>query len=166
MLACAMLSGGALRAASEEDEALLDVVTAGEENVSDERCFTVDEAKKVIDDVFAKESAFRKTPGREDAVKRLVDDGMATLVSYEADDEPWKKLPPGQSRKRKTVYELVLKWMETDLQDLEEDRGRARIRHGRGAGRGAVNKITVKSDGTTETSGGWMWGCDFAYAFG
>ena len=165
LLACAMLYGGALRAASDEGEALLDVVTAGEENVSNERCFTVDDAKKVIDDVFAKESEFRKNPGRVEAVKRLVYDGMATLVSYEADDLSWNELPSGQSRKRKTVYKLVLKWMEAGLQDLEEDCGRARIVHGRGAERGAV-KITVKSDGTTETSGGWMWGCDFASAFG
>jgi hypothetical protein len=165
LLACAMLYGGALRAASEENEALLGVVTNCEENVSNARCFTVDETKKVIDDVFAKESEFRKNPGRVEAVKRLVDDGMATLVSYEADDEPWKKLPPGQSRKRKTVYKLVLKWMEAGLQDLEEDCGRARIVHRGGAERTAT-RITVKADGTTEACSGWMSGDNFASVFG
>jgi len=165
LLACAMLFGGMLRAASKEDEALLDIVSQRYENVSNRCCFAADEAKRLIDEVFAKTPVFQR-PGRAAATKRLIDDGMATLVSYEADDVSWNEPPSGQSRKRKTVYELVLKWMETDLQDLEEDRGRARIRHGRGAGRGAVNRITVKSDGTTETSGGWMWGYDFAYAFG
>ena len=165
LLACAMLYACALRAASKEDAALLGVVTNCEENVSNARCFTVDETKKVIDEVFAKEFAFRQNPGRVEAVKRLVDDGMATLVSYEADDESWKKLPPGQSRTRKTVYELLLKWMEAGLQDMEDDRGRARIVHRERAEREAA-KIVVKSDGTTEAHSGWMSEDDFARAFG
>ena len=49
-----MLFGGMLRAASKEDEALLDIVSQRYENVSNRCCFAADEAKRLIDEVFAK----------------------------------------------------------------------------------------------------------------
>ena len=75
-----------LAATAGEDEVLLDVATNYATNVSQARCLSAEDAKKAIDEVFAKAPVYRK-PGRIERVKRLIDDGMATLVRYEADRE-------------------------------------------------------------------------------
>ena len=83
VIAASVLS---LAATAGEDEVLLDVATNYAQNVSQARCLSAEEAKKTVDEVFAKASVYQK-PGRAERVKRLIDDGMATLVRYEADRE-------------------------------------------------------------------------------
>ena len=134
LLACAMLFGGMLRAASKEDEALLDIVSQRYENVSNRCCFAADEAKRLIDEVFAKTPVFQ-LPGRAAATKRLIDDGMATLVSFEAD--VWNSHNGNDAEDqdapslRHKLYELALKWMESGY--TEEHDGKGRIWHRNGA---------------------------------
>ena len=100
VIAASVLS---LAATAGEDEVLLDVATNYATNVSQARCLSAEEAKKTVDEVFAKASVYQK-PGRIERVKRLIDDGMATLVRYEADREWGDSETADESLKRKTVY--------------------------------------------------------------
>ena len=142
-----------LAATAGEDEVLLDVATNYAQNVSHARCLTAAEAKKTVDEVFAKAPVYRK-PGRIERVKRLIDDGMATLVQYEADRERGDSETADESLKRKTVYKLFKKWMETELP--ENDGGKARIHDRLGAGTDG-DEVAVYADGTTETSREWLY---------
>ncbi|MBQ3746534.1 MAG: hypothetical protein II863_03885, partial [Kiritimatiellae bacterium] len=142
-----------LAATAGEDEVLLDVATNYATNVSQARCLSAEEAKKTVDEVFAKASVYRK-PGRIERVKRLIDDGMATLVRYEADRERGDAESADESLKRKTVYKLFKKWMETELP--EDDGGKARIHDRLGAGTDG-DAVAVYADGTTETSLEWLY---------
>nr|MCR5839801.1 hypothetical protein [Kiritimatiellia bacterium] len=113
-LAAVAASVFSLAATAGEGEVLLDVATNYAQNVSQARCLSAEEAKKTVDEVFAKASVYQK-PGRIELVKRLIDDGMATLVRYEADRERGDAESADKSLKRKTVYKLFKKWMETEL---------------------------------------------------
>jgi len=142
-----------LAATAGEDEVLLDVATNYATNVSQARCLSAEDAKKTVDEVFAKASVYQK-PGRAERVKRLIDDGMATLVRYEADRERGDAESADKSLKRKTVYKLFKKWMETELP--ENDGGKARIHDRLGAGTDG-DEVAVYADGTTETSREWLY---------
>ena len=139
-----------------EDAAVLCIVTSRYSNVSNARCLAPDEANMVIDEVFAKVPAYSRFPGRTEATKRLIDDGMATLVSFNADDCSRSSIVP----ERKTFYELALKWMEVGY--TEEYNGKGRIWHKDGATRCDGTSIEVDWKGKVESSfcGGI---CDFQF---
>lgn len=143
-----------LAATAGEDEVLLDVATNYAQNVSHARCLTTAEAKKTVDEVFTKVPVYQK-PGRAERVKRLIDDGIATLVRYEADRERGDSETADESLKRKTVYKLFKKWMETELPE-DDWGGKARIKDRRGAWTDG-DEITVYADGTIETSFEWLY---------
>lgn len=147
-----------LAATAGEDEVLLDVATNYAQNVSHARCLTAAEAKKTVDEVFAKTPVYQK-PGRAERVKRLIDDGMATLVRYEADREWGDSETADKSLKRKTVYKLFKKWMETELPE-DDYGGKARIEDRMGS-RAEGDQVAVYADGTIETSYGWLPEGDF-----
>ena len=140
-----------LAATAGEDEVLLDVATNYAQNVSHARCLTAAEAKKTVDEVFAKTPVYQK---RAERVKRLIDDGMATLVQYEADRERGDSETADKSLKRKTVYKLFKKWMETELPE-DDYGGKARIEDRMGS-RAEGDQVAVYADGTIETSYGWL----------
>ena len=142
-----------LAATAGEDEVLLDVATNYAKNVSHARCLTAAEAKKTVDEVFAKTPVYQKA-GRAERAKRLIDDGMATLVRYEADREWGDSESADKSLKRKTVYKLFKKWMETELPE-DDCGGKARIHDRLGAGTDG-DEVAVYADGTIETSYGWL----------
>ena len=152
-LAAVAASVFSLAATAGEGEVLLDVATNYAQNVSQARCLSAEDAKKAVDEVFAKAPVYRK-PGRIELVKRLIDDGMATLVQYEADRERGDAESADKSLKRKTVYKLFKKWMETELP--ENDGGKARIHDRLGAGTDG-DEVEVYADGTTETSREWLY---------
>ena len=152
-----------LAATAGEDEVLLDVATNYAQNVSQARCLSAEEAKKTVDEVFAKASVYQK-PGRIELVKRLIDDGMATLVRYEADRERGDAESADKSLKRKTVYKLFKKWMETELPE-DDYGGKARIEDRMGS-RAEGDEVAVYADGTIETSYGWLPEGDFINLFG
>ena len=139
-----------------EDAAVLCIVTSRYSNVSNARCLAPDEANMVIDEVFAKVPAYSRFPGRTEATKRLIDDGMATLVSFNADDCSRSSIVP----ERKTFYELALKWMEVGY--TEEYNGKGRIWHKDGATRCDGTSIEVDWKGKVKSSfcGGI---CDFQF---
>ena len=143
-----------LAATAGEDEVLLDVATNYATNVSQARCLSAEDAKKAIDEVFTKVPVYQK-PGRAERVKRLIDDGMATLVRYEADREWGDSETADESLKRKTVYKLFKKWMETELPE-DDCGGKARIHDRLGAGTDG-DEVAVYADGTTETSREWLY---------
>ena len=147
-----------LAATAGEDEVLLDVATNYAQNVSHARCLTTAEAKKTVDEVFAKTPVYQKA-GRAERVKRLIDDGMATLVRYEADRERGDSETADESLKRKTVYKLFKKWMETELPE-DDYGGKARIEDRMGS-RAEGDQVAVYADGTIETSYGWLPEGDF-----
>ena len=153
-LAAVAASVFSLAATAGEGEVLLDVATNYAQNVSQARCLSVEEAKKTVDEVFAKASVYQK-PGRIELVKRLIDDGMATLVRYEADRERGDAESADKSIKRKTVYKLFKKWMETELPE-DDCGGKARIHDRLGAGTDG-DAVAVYADGTTETSREWLY---------
>ena len=152
-----------LAATAGEDEVLLDVATNYAQNVSHARCLTTAEAKKTVDEVFAKTPVYQKA-GRAERVKRLIDDGMATLVRYEADRERGDAESADKSLKRKTVYKLFKKWMETELPE-DDYGGKARIHDRLGAGTDG-DEVAVYADGTIETSYGWLPEGDFINLIG
>ena len=152
-----------LAATADEGEVLLDVATNYAQNVSQARCLSVEEAKKTVDEVFAKASVYQK-PGRIELVKRLIDDGMATLVRYEADRERGDAESADKSLKRKTVYKLFKKWMETELPE-DDYGGKARIEDRMGS-RAEGDQVAVYADGTIETSYVWLPEGDFIDLFG
>ena len=143
-----------LAATAGEGEVLLDAATNYAQNVSQARCLSAEEAKKTVDEVFAKASVYQK-PGRAERVKRLIDDGMATLVRYEADRERGDSEAADKSLKRKTVYKLFKKWMETELPE-DDYGGKARIHDRLGAGTDG-DEVAVYADGTTEISREWLY---------
>ena len=147
-----------LAATAGEDEVLLDVATNYAQNVSHARCLATAEAKKTVDEVFAKTPVYQKA-GRAERVKRLIDDGMATLVRYEADRERGDSETADESLKRKTVYKLFKKWMETELPE-DDYGGKARIEDRMGS-RAEGDQVAVYADGTIETSYGWLPEGDF-----
>ena len=147
-----------LAATAGEGEVLLDAATNYAQNVSQARCLSAEEAKKTVDEVFAKASVYQK-PGRAERVKRLIDDGMATLVRYEADREWGDAESADKSLKRKTVYKLFKKWMETELPE-DDYGGKARIEDRMGS-RAEGDQVAVYADGTIETSYGWLPEGDF-----
>ena len=162
-LAVVAASVFSLAATAGEGEVLLDVATNYAQNVSQARCLSVEEAKKTVDEVFAKASVYQK-PGRIELVKRLIDDGMATLVRYEADRERGDAESADKSLKRKTVYKLFKKWMETELPE-DDYGGKARIEDRMGS-RAEGDQVAVYADGTIETSYVWLPEGDFIDLFG